>query len=388
MNFTRAAEQESSAGRRYEAAEGLRGMAALAILTFHAASETRVIGQGGAGRYLQHLDLGVSVFFVLSAFLLYRPFVAARFSGGRSPRPVAYLWRRALRILPGYWVALTVGTYVLLQASLGSPSEMLRFYGLAQIYDRNTALGGLVVAWSLCTEATFYLYLPVHAAFMRRWGGKFDQKVRGEFAACVGLYTVGVVFKAVVRPHHQLTSTWLPAYIDTFALGMALAVATVAAEQRGEQGRWSAQVANFPGVAWMAAATGYLVLANAGLPAGLLSPISAVDYLGQQGTLGVIALLMVAPAVLAPAGAGLVNRVLASRPAQWLGRISFGVFLWHVPVMERLNAELRPRGSVSLPWVPLMAVSLVVTLAIALVSWTSLERPILALKHRGPGSHR
>lgn len=63
---------------------------------------------GLAGHYLAQLNLGVSIFFVISGFLLYRPFGAARLAGERSPPLLPYAIRRVARIVPAYWVALTI----------------------------------------------------------------------------------------------------------------------------------------------------------------------------------------------------------------------------------------------------------------------------------------
>ncbi|MEA2495606.1 MAG: hypothetical protein QOJ29_3517, partial [Thermoleophilaceae bacterium] len=63
---------------------------------------------GSYGHFTARLDVGVTVFFVISGFLLYRPFVAARIEGRRAPRVRDYARRRVLRIFPAYWLALTV----------------------------------------------------------------------------------------------------------------------------------------------------------------------------------------------------------------------------------------------------------------------------------------
>ncbi len=355
------------------------------MLVFHVGVGAGVVGpQRGAGPYLQHLNVGVSVFFVLSAFLLYRPWVAARLADRPGPAVGRYLWRRALRILPAYWVALTVATYVLDPRSLGSGFQTLLYYGLGQIYTAPTALGGLAVAWSLCTEASFYVYLPIHAWVLRRWGGSFEAKLRLEYAACAVLYVASVAFKLWIRPDHGVTSTWLVSYLDTFALGMALAVATVAARQRERRGALSGLVADQPGRTLLAALVAYLVLANSGLPAGLFDPVRDLDYVGRQCTLGVIAVLVVAVAVLTPPGSGRVVRALASTPAVWLGRISFGVFLWHGPIIDRLQTDLRPEGATTLPFFVLLASVLLCTLAVAQLSWTLLERPLLRFRSWAP----
>src|SRR5919199_254708 len=94
---------------RFPMFDGLRAVAALAVLCFHAAYFAGIgVTDSPLRPYAGRLEVGVSVFFVISGFLLYRPFVRARLESEPAPHAGAYAWRRFLRIVPGYWVALTV----------------------------------------------------------------------------------------------------------------------------------------------------------------------------------------------------------------------------------------------------------------------------------------
>ena len=98
-------------------------------MAFHAGTFTGLTGPGGsaAGAWVRHLNVGVSVFFVLSALLLYRPFVVAHLRDEPGPRLLPYLARRAVRIFPAYWAALFVTAVVLDQAVLGDGGGKQRF---------------------------------------------------------------------------------------------------------------------------------------------------------------------------------------------------------------------------------------------------------------------
>ena len=377
--------RESSVGRRFAEAEGLRAVAALAIVVFHVGVAAGVVGGPGAARACQRLNVGVSVFFVLSAFLLYRPFVAARLSGDSAPGTRPYLWRRAVRILPGYWVALFLGVYVVEQSTLGRPPHRPLREPHPDLLRRHPRWAGWSWRGASAPRLSFYAYLPLHAWLLRLVGRGPESKVRGEYLVCAGLYVASILFKVFVRTDHELTSTWLPSFLDTFALGMALAVATVAAEQRGTAGPASRFVRAFPGRVWAGALLLYLLIANIDYPSGLNDPVTTFQYVSHQSLFGVVAVGLVAPAVLASGAGGPVGSLLRSRPAQWVGRISFGIFLWHLPIVGRLNEDLRPAGAASLPFLELLALTLVVTLAVALASWTLVERPLLRLKAWGPG---
>jgi peptidoglycan/LPS O-acetylase OafA/YrhL len=159
--------------------EGVRAVAAVSVLVFHCWRFTAV----GASRaelglverlVLPHLTLGVTLFFSLSGFLLYRPFVAAALSGSPFPKVGSYFRNRALRILPAYWVILlTIG--VLLPAALVRQSRdrlvlgwlvehpwlALRNATLTQGYSPRGLLTGIAPAWSLAVEVVFYLALPL-----------------------------------------------------------------------------------------------------------------------------------------------------------------------------------------------------------------------------------
>ena len=89
--------------RAFPALDGVRILAATAVVVNHVASKTGTSYVDGlAASLLGHLDIGVAVFFVLSGFLLFRPFPQAAARGRAAPGTGAYLWRRALRILPAY----------------------------------------------------------------------------------------------------------------------------------------------------------------------------------------------------------------------------------------------------------------------------------------------
>ena len=200
----------------------------------------------------------MAIFFVISGFLLYRPFVRARLRGERAPRPLAYAWRRALRIAPNYWVALTVTTIVLGTAGVFTLSDGPLYYGFAQTWREDTIGGGLAQAWTLCIEVTFYAFLPLFAWAMRRAPGARlrrpdAHRARGAGAAVRGqrrstrcvLLAGGDQEQIVITP--SLVS--LPGFLDQFAIGMALAVLTVWLERRDSLPRPLARDRPLPGAA-------------------------------------------------------------------------------------------------------------------------------------------
>src|SRR4051794_15995274 len=114
---------------RFPHVDSLRAIAALAVLGTHAALYAGAVHPGShVGRYAQRLEVGVAVFFVISGFLLYRPYVAARVAGIDGPRVGPYAWRRFLRIVPAYWVALTISALALGTAGVFTADGIPTFY--------------------------------------------------------------------------------------------------------------------------------------------------------------------------------------------------------------------------------------------------------------------
>src|SRR3954468_20104855 len=93
---------------RFPLVDGLRAFAAIAVVITHTGFLSTFNAHGLAGEVTARLDVGVTLFFIISGFLLYRPFVAARLEHRPAPRIPVYARRRVLRIVPAYWLALTV----------------------------------------------------------------------------------------------------------------------------------------------------------------------------------------------------------------------------------------------------------------------------------------
>jgi peptidoglycan/LPS O-acetylase OafA/YrhL len=318
--------------------DALRGVAAMMVLTFHVVLMTPRIGIGPFGRVVEMFgSLGVQLFFVISGFLLYRPFAAARADGRPAPGLKGFFRRRALRILPAYWVILTLQA---IYPGIHGPfsADFWRYYGFLQLYDKDTVGLGLPVAWSLCVEVTFYLALPLWAWLLRR------AALRAELAvlAVVGLGGAAVQVLAVAHGTLDTTARTLIGQAPYFAVGMACALLSVAvAHARGEP-RAVAWVARRSELCWLGAAVVLALLAWQVPPGGIFGSIRQDDLLGTGGTairiaLSVVFVALVAlPAVFGDRAGGLPRRFLAWTPVAWVGMVSYSVYLWHLPIAELL----------------------------------------------------
>ena len=161
-------------GSRIPHIDGARALAASSIVVYHVwryGAADGPVALGPLSRLMPHLPVGVTLFFTLSGFLLYRPFASALARGRTRPDLAAYLRNRALRILPAYWVILlitgvvmgaTIVRHDLQRGSLAAhPGLLVRDAFLVQNYDPGTILTGIGPAWSLAIEVAFYLALPI-----------------------------------------------------------------------------------------------------------------------------------------------------------------------------------------------------------------------------------
>jgi peptidoglycan/LPS O-acetylase OafA/YrhL len=371
---------------RFPLIDALRAIAALAVLTTHAAFFAGAYGGHTAlGPYAQRLDVGVTVFFLISGFLLYRPFLLARLDGREPPATGPYAWRRFLRIVPAYWVALTVTVLVLGTPGVWTASGIPSFYGMAQTYRTHTLAGGLVQGWTLSIEVAFYAFLPLYAALQRRLPGG---ALRAETLGLVALVVVANAWKVAVvavgdpgKVHIGPALLALPAWLDHFALGMGLALLTVWIERRGRAPGWVRALDRAPSVSWLAAAVAFwAVSTQVGLGGPIFGAMSDLQYLARQWLYALVALGLMLPAVLGERRRGLPRRVLAWPPLAWLGLISYGIYLWHATMLELLARWGWTDVHVVHPYVDWLVGGIAATVVVAALSYYVVERPALSLK--------
>jgi peptidoglycan/LPS O-acetylase OafA/YrhL len=344
---------------RFERVDALRSLAAVSVVVFHSS-----VGQVHTLTSLfANLSIGVPVFFAISGFVLYRPFVAAGMRGDAAPGLARYARRRLLRIVPGYWVALTLTALLLGEHYVFTPSGVVTFFGFAQIYVPGRFFDGLPPAWTLCLEVTFYVFVPFWAALVARRGP------RTQLAALALLAAVAYAWQLAELP------VALPQYFDHFAVGMALAVVSVAAV--GATPRW---LDRRPGLAW-AGALGVYVVACRLVPDG--DPDGVALRLIHHGLFAAVAGLMLAPLVLGQDPSRPLRRLTAHPALTATGIVSYGIYLYHEPILELLDRA----GLYGVPhgWVVALAIAVPASIVVAAVSWRFVERPALRLADR-PGA--
>lgn len=372
---------------RYPCFDGLRAFAALCVIGVHTSFVSGFGSRHGVAAYTARLEIGVEVFFVISGFLLYRRFAAAHF-GLRGPVDLCeFWWRRLKRIVPAYWLAFLVTAYlmhaVVVRHSWYAP---LVYLGFAQIYLPHYVLTGLTQAWSLCTEMSFYAFLPLYGLVVGSRPRSLRNQLRAELVGLAALVGVSFAWRVpVLEAHGPLAATmpnWLPAYLDVFALGMGLAVASAWLEARGQHPSWLWHK-GFPATCWLVALVAFWAVSNLGLPEAPIVASALGPSLARQSLYGLFGLAVVAPAVFGPQDEGLIRAVLRSWPAGALGVVSYGVYLWHeVWISQYLRWTHSQLFHLALPGFLLAVVALSVTSAT--LSYVLVERPVLHAKRLVP----
>ncbi len=336
--------------------DGLRAIAALCVFTAHAR------GLWG-GKYMSHFGIGVTIFFVLSGFLLYYPFASAHFGGQSAPSTATYLRRRALRIFPAYWLAL-IATIFFFHSNYNT-LDILVHSLLLQNFSKAHILGGISQAWSLCTEIQFYIFLPAYAWAISNPRRAGRQQLRIEMAALCIMFLLGFYARYycafVNREIGGLLHSSFPGQADWFALGMFLAVGKAWYRNRAQP--WVLVHPVFPMLCWIVSASAFGIVVTQ-LPARVWgAEFTPWQEMGERFLLGLISVALVAPAVFGSEHAGRIRQFLQTWPMRKLGIISYGIFLWHIFFLDLFKMDV------------LVAFS--ATLIAATASYYLIEKPFL-----------
>jgi peptidoglycan/LPS O-acetylase OafA/YrhL len=384
--------------------EGLRAVAASSILIYHVwiySSPAGPVDAGYLSRFaLPHLPVGVTLFFALSGYLLYRPIAASLLATSQVPSVKKYLRNRALRILPAYWVILFVVAVVL-------PAALLRLSQSEMVLDRLVSRPGILLnnallvhnyvpasldtgigpAWSLAVEVVFYISLP-GLALLARYCFRRASTSRGRWLALLSpaaaLLLLGSAGKAApvwLFPRgdvavHDIIARSFVSHADLFAPGMALAAlhVLVMRNQIRLPRHWSV----IAGCLLVVDVIAVVALTDRGmLPDwGLANPYQRLTALACV----LLVALVVLPTSALNRPSALV-RMLEWRPLFLVGLASYSLFLWHEPI-TRLLARLELTANGRAGFVVNVGVVAAVSGVLAAATYRFVERPALARKVR------
>jgi len=361
---------EDRAQRRdLPALDGLRGLAAASVVSFHLINTTAPVwfSQGPPDlvrNALHHLGVdAVIAFFVLSGFLVARPFLD-HVIDDRRLRVGRYARARSLRILPAWWVVLAVVLVVSNHPVLGDPRQLLLLATLQHSYDPDLLRSVVPPAWTLVIEVSFYAAMPLLLLAARRPLARFQRRTRfGLVGAALVASIVATMWlhrywlDPATQPHPDLRpfSYALPVWWDAFAFGMLAALA-------------------------IAAGRGRLPLARELRYAALVPALAAWEYFGDPGvdrnTLFALACALVI-AGIAGAEPVLVTRALEQPALRHLGWWSYGMYLWHLPIQYALvQLGLIHHDSPASTWIWLPVMLTLATTA-GWLSYRFVESPLL-----------
>jgi peptidoglycan/LPS O-acetylase OafA/YrhL len=327
--------------------DGLRAVAVVLVFLFHA----KVPGFG-AGFF------GVDVFFVLSGFLITSLLMEEAAKTG-TIRIGHFLWRRVLRLAPA--LVAMVAVFVLLAphfpVAVKAP-YLQSIFALSYLSDYSSAFifghrGELSHTWSLSVEAKFYLVWPVLLILILRKSGQADAWRAILFAAAIA--TLWRMANAAVLPDWNITYYRFDTRLSGLLLGAALAAVL-----------WSSQ-----GQRVVQMAARMLVIPAITL---LLLPLAWGDRLLLVFGCSLVELAS-AIAILAVVGQSVTWIGFLGLPAlAWLGRLSYGLYLWHYPVIRWMRPDW--------DWHGIVLVGFPVALALAWLSHVTLERFVLRFREK------
>jgi len=354
--------------------EGYRGLAAVSIVIFHVCQYA--LPQQSPNPvfvYMTRFEV-VDVLFAMSAYLLTLSYARSALDGGDAHTAGEFLFRRAVRILPLYWVAVIVVWSIRNPTLNADYIDLIEHLTFTHVFDEKRIFYTLGPVWSMSLEIFFYGTLvilgPGAVRLCRRLATR-RQRVTVLLAGCGVLFAIPVAWNAfaffVLRINYEHWPVYFgpQARFGAFAVGMALAVIVAA--------RRSKPV--FAGV-WptVLRVTGLLIVLGA-------TALNRSHTWGQAGYHDLSALgwgLLLASTVLGAKGQAW-SRWLSWRPLTFVGLLSYSIYMWHEPLMMLLaNVGLISRQPEALP--AAILVMLVAATLVGALSYQLIEYPTSKLR--------
>jgi peptidoglycan/LPS O-acetylase OafA/YrhL len=342
--------------------DGLRAISILIVLIAHLGFEHIVPG-----------GLGVTVFFFVSGFLITRLLVAEQNAReGRIDLKNFYI-RRFLRLMPALYVFIPV--VALLAMPFGAQPLAIHvaaavFYGV-NYYDALTGLLGLPERlvpwghlWSLAVEEHFYLVFPAALALLGRTHRARLLLVIGAITASAAWRLAAFHWVGLGGEYNYMASE---TRLENIAWGCLLAILLDGAPKQEARLSWL--------VGWHWVLAGLAIIL-----ATLLFRDEAFRATWRYSAQG-IGLFLLVFNLYALQSAGFALKLLELAPMRWLGRLSYSLYLWHLPIvwvaMELTGVGWGERMSVATTLAVLM-----VSFGAAMASYRFVEKPMFALRRK------
>jgi peptidoglycan/LPS O-acetylase OafA/YrhL len=363
--------------------DGIRGLACLAVFAEHFYQKTLVGGEVwlfDLGRLLVS-GWGVAILFILSGFLLSIPFWRALYTGENFPDLGTFWLKRLARLTPAYFICLTI---LVIHNQLWKNPDRLQDILLHYLFLFNYADFAFYSInppfWALGIIAQFYLLLPILFLLIGRSSPRFTFSFI--LMACIGAYIMHFVLMAYLqslgflsfhnaspRPDSPVWTHSLLAHLPHFLMGVLGAYFFLSWQQKGVAPR--GLKTSHDVVFWMSFSCILIILSTP------LQDFLQIPY--GRYTLPWVPLLLTLMIVYAPRGQ-ITYCILASSPLQFTGVISYGIYVYHYPVLNLTSRHLSGLGmNASDHWLIFGTSALLLTILVASGSYFLLEQPILRL---------
>ena len=378
---------------RIPGADGLRAIACLLVVWHHTAQKLNPEGLPPLAGLLQFLgmrgEVGVSMFFVLSGCLLSLPFWASFVESKPFPSIKRYSLNRAARIAPAFWLNLIICNILALVLfnlefnwqKFVSAFLFLNSYHYSTFFP--TEINGPL--WSIGLEVSCYLLLPIVLYLIFRIARTTAWAYVGLLTAIVVLQAINpVIIKVFMTDNNQKgwqfgidggAKQWLPywnisTFFTQFLIGSLAALVIVHLRSKETK---PTRIFDF---AFIATAIQATILVVSRLTPGW------EDSFTQQPYLSPFFAILMAGLLVFGSHSKYVSRVLDNRLFSWLAKLSFGIYLWHVVVIEVIARKFVSNYVFSglndvWQWLFISAIVFGSAIAISALSWRLLESPIL-----------
>lgn len=354
--------------RHLSSLDGVRGLAILLVVALHFGFVVHPATAGLPKSYVPGGFAGVDVFFVLSGFLITSLLLEER-DRRRSISFSRFYVRRALRLLPALALLLAAHLVYALQQGLSIRREAEALASIA-FYASNVTQSlhmympsELSHTWSLAVEEQFYLVWPALLLLLSVWAAKRTERGGSRL---VWIFVGALVVTNVARVIVWRTQGYPAAYILPYchADGLIIGCGLAYLRHTGRLPKKGASPAGWLGLAGLVAFALFF-------PQG--STANVIYYGGY--TIIALAAAAILNALLVEAAQ--LGRLFSWTPLVATGRVSYGLYLWHVMILELLLQH-----TLGLSAWPRAIFGLLLSLVATLLSWFLVEQPALRLKAR------
>ena len=281
---------------------------------------------------LNSLDAMVPWLFVLSAFLLFEPIARTAINGPHLLAARGFLTRRAIRLLPLYYLAITVVWFTRQSTLPGDWRDLAEHLTFTQVFDEKRIFYTIGPAWAISVEVLFCLLIAALMFGLKLACGRLTGRRQRISILTAAISLLGAIslawnawsFSVAHQPTTAAFTTWFGpvSNLADFAIGMALGLVFAIRGDLRTVSPGGRSLLRLAGVAILCAA---FATRQANTWTGVYFPTSCALGFG----------CLIAAAVLGPPDRW--SRALSLRPLTWLGGISYSIYVWHEPIMLALN---------------------------------------------------